>query len=192
MKKWVVFYTPDGRELLAYTLEGTFEGELEATKNQLAHENGIRPEDITVKLEEDADRKKNAAALQEARDALLTSFPNSFINPRDEFIAHERSNQYIILSNCRTPEDIECKVLEWFSRPAHKTAPYSQEWRNQRFHEFMLQGVNNFLDTAFSEDDIAFIYDVLGNACKHSLTVEFVRHGMSIAWLKEEVEKRES
>ena len=36
--------------------------------------------------------------------------------------------------------DIEAKVLEWLSRAAFKTAPYSQEWRNRRFHEFMLSG----------------------------------------------------
>lgn len=51
MKEWVVFYAPDGRELLAYTLEGTFEGELEATKRQLATENVFRAEDIIVKIE---------------------------------------------------------------------------------------------------------------------------------------------
>ena len=56
MKKWVVFYAPDGRELLAYTLKGTFEGELEATKRQLATENVFRAEDIIVKIE---DRKES-------------------------------------------------------------------------------------------------------------------------------------
>ena len=122
--------------------------------------------------------------LQKARLALLESFPCSFINHNDEFIAHLRTNQYIILSNCKTSEDIEYKVLEWFSQPAYKTAPYSQEWRNRKFHEFMLNGVNNFLDTAFSEDDISFVYEKLGNSIKHSLTVEFVEHGMSIDWLK--------
>lgn len=123
------------------------------------------------------------AELREARAALVAAFPNSYINSRDEFIAHERSNQYIILSNCETPEDIMCKVLEWFSRPAHKTAPYSQEWRNRKFHQFMLDGVNAFLDTAFTEQDMANIYGVLGNAIRHDLTVEFVRHEMSMEWL---------
>lgn len=122
--------------------------------------------------------------MLEARQALLRAFPNSFINSNDEFIAHLRSNQYIILSNCETPEDIEYKVLEWFSRPAHKTSPYSQEWRNRAFHKFMLDGINSFLDTNFSEQDASDIYDALGNAINHERTKEFVKRGMDISWLK--------
>jgi len=125
--------------------------------------------------------------LQEARKALLDAFPDSFMNSLDEFIAHRYSNQYIILSDCKTPEDIEYKVLEWFSRPAHKTAPYSQEWRNRKFHEFMLNGVNCFLDTNFSEDDMSLIYGKLGNSINHKLTVEFVNHGMPVEWLRKEI-----
>lgn len=124
--------------------------------------------------------------LQKAWGDLLNAFPNSFINDNDEFIAHERSNQYIILSNCETLEDVKCKVLEWFSRPAHKTEPYSQDWRNRKFHEFMLSGVNNFLDTSFSEEDISLVYDKLGNAINHQLTVEFMKHEMSVEWLIKE------
>lgn len=101
--------------------------------------------------------------LKEAINALVEAFSNSFINERGEFIAHLRTNQYIILNNCKTPMDIECKVLEWFSRPSCKTQPYSQEWRNRKFHEFMRSGVNKFLDTSFSEEDMFNIYDVLGN-----------------------------
>ena len=112
--------------------------------------------------------------LQEAVNALCEAFPNSFINERGEFIAHLRSNQYIILNNCKTTQDIECKVLEWFSRPAHKTAPYSQEWRNRKFHEFMRNGVNAFLDTSFSENEMSEIYDALGNCINHQKTIEFI------------------
>ncbi len=92
--------------------------------------------------------------MQEVRLALLTSFPRSFINERDEFIAHERTNQYIILSNCKAPIDAKCKVLERFSRPACDGKPYSQEWRNRKFREFMLNGINSFLDTSFTEQDM--------------------------------------
>lgn len=122
--------------------------------------------------------------MLEACQALIRAFPNSFINENDEFIAHLRTNQYIILSNCETPDDIEYKVLEWFSRPAHKTAPYSQEWRNRRFHKFMLDGMNTFLDTNFSEQDASIIYDYLGNAINHERTKEFVSRNMDIGWLE--------
>lgn len=112
--------------------------------------------------------------LIEAVDSLLHAFPNSFINERGEFIAHERTNQYIILNDCETPQEIECKVLEWFSRPAYKTEPYSQEWRNKKFHEFMRNGINTFLDTSFSEEEMCTIYTKLGNRINHQKTIKFI------------------
>lgn len=122
--------------------------------------------------------------MQKVRQTLLTAFPKSFINERDEFIAHERTNQYIILSNCENPLDVKCKILEWFSRPAHKTTPYSQEWKNRKFHEFMLNGINAFLDTHFTEQDIGTIYCVLGNAINHEKTVRFVESDYDFEVLK--------
>lgn len=133
------------------------------------------------------EERQNAADMKEARAKLLECFPGSFINARDEFIAHPRTNQYFLLSNCQTVEDIEAKVLEWLSRPAFKTQPYSQEWRNRRFHEFMLAGVNAFLDTDFSEDDMELIYTYMGGGIKHGLMVEFINHDMSMMWLKNHI-----
>ncbi len=117
------------------------------------------------------------------RTELLNAFPDSFINHKDEFIAHRYSNQYIILSNCQSREDVECKVIEWFSRPAHKTAPYRTEWRNKAFHKLMLTGVNEFLGTKFTEEDMNKIYAPLGNAINHEKTLEFVRSGYDISVL---------
>lgn len=52
MEKWIVFRDRDtGRELCAYTLRGTFPGELDATREQLAAENGIEPDRITTATE---------------------------------------------------------------------------------------------------------------------------------------------
>ena len=51
MEKYKVFYY-EGKELCAYTLYGTFEGEEEATKELLASENDIAVEDIEVVIEE--------------------------------------------------------------------------------------------------------------------------------------------
>ena len=127
--------------------------------------------------------------LTEVREALLQSFPKSFINVRDEFIAHKFSNTYFCLKNCVSAEDIECKVLEQLSRAAFKSQPYWQEWRNRKFHEFMLNGINAFLETGFSESDMEVIYQYLGNCVNHDLTVGFVQNGMDIDWLKRETEK---
>ena len=129
----------------------------------------------------DEKKRQSTADMKEARTKLLECFPGSFINARDEFIAHPRTN------NCQTVEDVEAKVLEWLSRPAFKTQPYSQEWRNRRFHEFMLAGVNAFLDTDFSEDDMELIYTYMGGGIKHGLMMEFIDHDMSMMWLRNHI-----
>lgn len=124
--------------------------------------------------------------LNECKLVLLQAFPESFINERDEFIAHKRSNTYLCLGNCKKPIDIECKVLEWFSRPASKGMPYSQGWRNKRFRKFMLEGINDFLETDFTESDMEEIYQHLGNAINHEKTVQFVESGYDFKVLLEE------
>ena len=50
MEKWKVFYHNE-KELCAYTLNGSFEGEEQATKELLASENGININNIIVKIE---------------------------------------------------------------------------------------------------------------------------------------------
>lgn len=123
--------------------------------------------------------------LKEATELLLFSFPRSFVNSSNEFIAHLKTNTYICLGNCETEEDVSCKVLEWFSRSAFKTEPFSTKKRNGTFHEFMLNGINSFLDTSFSNEDIDEIYTELGNSINHEKTVKFVRGGMDVRTLKE-------
>ena len=50
LEEYLVFYH-EGKELLAYTVQGSFAGELEATKELLAYENNIPYEKITVNKE---------------------------------------------------------------------------------------------------------------------------------------------
>lgn len=50
----------------------------------------------------------------------------------------------------------------------------------------MLDGVNNFLDTDFSEKDMEEIYQYLGNAIDHSKTVRFVESRFDFSVLQEE------
>lgn len=121
---------------------------------------------------------KSEETMQECISALLASFPGSFINEKDEFIAHRKSNQYLIVANCKTPFDVRCKVLEWFSRPAHKTSPCNSDRRNSRFHNFMLNGVNHFLGTNFSRKEMELIYTYLGNACNHKKLFSLCRVAM--------------
>lgn len=50
-KEWIVFSNKlNGKELLSLSIEGTFQGEIEATKDLLAYENKINKTDIEIKL----------------------------------------------------------------------------------------------------------------------------------------------
>jgi hypothetical protein len=49
---WIVFYDSKGKELAAYTEDGTFAGELKATADLLAFECGIPAEEIVIREEE--------------------------------------------------------------------------------------------------------------------------------------------
>ena len=115
---------------------------------------------------------------------LMRCFPRSFINQHGEFIAHEKANEYFILKNCKSELDVKCKVLEWFSRGAYKTEPYRTKKKNDEFHEFMLDGINEFLGTEFTEDDMVLIYTYLGNAVNHELTIKFIVNEYKLDILK--------
>lgn len=121
----------------------------------------------------------------EITQRLCNCFAKSFISGAGEFIAHERANEYFILHNCETELDVKCKVLEWFSRGAYKTEPYRSKKKNDEFHAFMLNGINQFLGTEFTEDDMEQIYTYLGNACNHEKTVAFIESGYIMTVLTE-------
>lgn len=120
---------------------------------------------------------------------LTDCFPDSFINQNGEFIAHKETNQYIILKDCRSELDVKCKVIEWFSRPAHKTAPSNSDRKNSKFHNVMLNGVNRFLGTNFTREEMEQIYIYLGNACDHEKTIQFIESGYDMGILAHD-EKR--
>lgn len=115
---------------------------------------------------------------------LLRAFPHSFVNPRGEFIAHARENSYFILEGCKSDMDIKCKVLEWLSRAAYKARPYKTAACNKKFNYFMRDGINKFLVTDFSHDDMAVIYQYLGNCVRHDLTIAFVESGYDMTILE--------
>lgn len=59
MEQWVNFYATDGKFLGGYTLRGTFAGEMNATAELLAAENGYHLHDICIKVEYTKGRNKN-------------------------------------------------------------------------------------------------------------------------------------
>ena len=121
---------------------------------------------------------------EEMSEKLLECFPKSFINYRGEFIAHKKSNTYLLFDKCQTFQDLQAAVIEWFSRSAFKTAPYYTDTANARFHSFMLKGINQLCGTTFTEVDMELIYTYLGNAVHHSLAIEFVEKGFDLEILR--------
>lgn len=108
---------------------------------------------------------------------LLNAFPNSFINQCGEFIAHKKGLAYFTLTNCKTEMDVKCKVLEWLSRDAYKTEPWNSRKSNAAYHEFIRDGINEFLGTDFTHDDIKHVYTKLGNCANRKLTIKFIESG---------------
>lgn len=115
---------------------------------------------------------------------LKCCFKGSFINGVGEFIAYQKANEYFILVTCETELDVKCKVLEWFSRGTFKTQRFDSDLENDEYHAFMLNGVNQFLGTEFTEDDMEVIYVYLGNACNHDKTIRFIESGYDMSVLK--------
>ena len=117
---------------------------------------------------------------------LGLSFPGWFINAQGEFIAHQKANVYFNISTCKSELDVKCKVLEWFSRAACKSTPFRRAVDNTAHHIFFLNGINQYLDTRFSVEDMREIYTYLGNACDHQKTIRFIESGYDMTVLEEQ------
>ena len=105
---------------------------------------------------------------------VMKCFSGSYINQCGELIISDRGNVYFTARNCTNKEDIICKLLEWCSRPIAKGQPYATAKRNIEWRNSLLCGYNNYLGTNFTQDDMYWIYDKLGNAVNHELTLEFI------------------
>ena len=76
--------------------------------------------------------------------------------------------------------DVKCKVLEWLSRPASKGQPFKSDRANEKYQQYMLDGINKYLGTNFSHDDIDEVYTYLGNCCNHKKTLLFIGSGYDV------------
>ena len=116
---------------------------------------------------------------------LMHCFPeHSLVNYLGEFIAHKKANEYFNLYNCRTELDVKCKILEQLSKGGYRTSPYSSKKSNDKFHQFMRDGINKYLGTSFSEDDMEVIYTYLGNGCNRQKTILFIQSEYDISILE--------
>ena len=116
---------------------------------------------------------------------LMEAFPGSFIVQNGEFIAHRGANEFFNLSTCKDELEVKCKVLEYLSRGAYKTAPFRTDKANQRLWDFMRSGINSYLGTSFTHDDMDVIYTYLGNGVNRAKTIRFIESGYDMRILSE-------
>lgn len=120
---------------------------------------------------------------------LMECFPGSYINRFVEIILSEKGNVYFTAKNCTDKEDIICKLLEWCSRPMAKGEPYSSHKRNNEWREQLISSLNRYLGTNFGQEDMYWIYDQLGNAVNHKLTLRFIRSDFNMAIIYQKVKE---
>ena len=116
---------------------------------------------------------------------LMSCFPGSFINDRCTFIAVKKASAhtYICLSASENEMELKCRVLEWLSRSACKTLVYDSDRHNRKLWTFMREGINKYLGTSFSHDDMMEIYTYLGNCINRPKTIRFIESGYDLAVL---------
>ena len=123
---------------------------------------------------------------------VMRCFPNSFVNPFGEIILSVKGNVYFTATNCKTKEDVICKLLEWCSRSMAKGEPYASEKRNNEWRDNLICGLNNYLKTSFTQEDLYWIYDQLGNKVNHDLTLKFIESGYDLSLLRPKREEEEA
>ncbi len=112
---------------------------------------------------------------------VMKHFDGSYINRFGELILSDRGNVYFTATDCETKVDVICKLLEWCSRPIAKGMPYATNKRNIEWRNSLLCGYNNYLGTNFTQEDMYWIYDKLGNAVNPKLTLEFIYSGFDLS-----------
>lgn len=117
---------------------------------------------------------------------LTRCFPRSFINDCGECILDKETNLYFNATDCEDETDITCKLLEWCSRIMAKGEPYSSERENKEYRQNLIDCLNEYLKTNFTEADMYIIYERLGNRINPDLTLQFIDSGFSMEVLKEQ------
>lgn len=117
---------------------------------------------------------------------LMNIFNKSFINHINELILIPKTNLYFSLRDVESEVDLKCKVLEWCSRHAVKSMPYSSNRSNYIYQNNVRKNINIYLNTNFSREDMELIYQRLGNGIRHDLTVKFVMSNYDLYILRSE------
>lgn len=115
---------------------------------------------------------------------IQRAFPKAYVTMNFELILVPRTNTYINLNHCSTPDEFKAEVIEGVSRFAFKafTKPLCKEH---------LDGINKLLDTKFTPEDMEYIYTNLGNGIHHELCMKFVQSGYDLGVIDEGLQEKD-
>ncbi len=151
---------------------------------------------ITNELKIVEDRNPSAAVEQafpaefihEELKRLLECFYQSTITRHFEFIAYDKKckDAWIGLYNIKKAKDFKIRVLSALSRGAYKTNFYHNEKKSEEVRLYIKGGINMFLGTNFSKEDMEMIYTHLGNKASHNpeLIEKFIDSGYDMNFFK--------
>lgn len=120
---------------------------------------------------------------------LMRVFPMSVITSSSEVVLDRKGNVSFTVHSGMTREEIIAKIMEWCSRSCAKAEPYAYEKRNSEWRDSLILKFNRYLGTTFNQADFYLIYDQLGNAVNHDLTLRFIESGLDLNLLIEAREK---
>lgn len=129
-----------------------------------------------------------AAVVQPVRGPVVRKdsarFPESLRHHELRADSLPRTNTYINLNHCSTPDEFKAEVIEGVSRFAFKafTKPLCKEH---------LDGINKLLDTKFTPEDMEYIYTNLGNGIHHELCMKFVQSGYDLGVIDEGLQEKD-
>lgn len=112
---------------------------------------------------------------------LYDCFPDCHYNDENVLILDDFSLVGIKLdaetkANLRD-HDLRAIVLSTLARETYKTNPYPDKALNDEYHEKMLTGVNKFLSTTLTVDDMKIIDEAFGGGKDHEQCVRFIIDG---------------
>lgn len=106
---------------------------------------------------------------------LMSLFKDSFINENNELILVPKTNLYFRLDDVNTIEDLIYKIFAWCSRDCYKAQPFYAEWRNNKYHNDLIDKFNEFLGVDYNIDKWEWIYTEFGNGCNKEKCREFIK-----------------
>lgn len=121
---------------------------------------------------------------------LMRCWPGSCISYDGYFVAAPwtlgKGDAMFCLNDCETNDDLKYKVIAYLSRAAYKTEPWSTAVKNRDYQLRIRRGLNKYLGTAFTADDMCIIYTLFGNGCNEERCRDFIKSGYDMNMLVNE------